>query len=124
VSEIKVLIVDDTEHVRRMLNAMLSMGGFDVVGAEADGEAAVLAAVKDAPDVVVIDYMMPGIDGLETARRIRRERPDQRVIIYTAFIDAALEQSAAEAGVALCVGKVDGLHVLELEIRRLCSDGT
>lgn len=119
VSDIKVLVVDDTDHVRRMLDTMLSMDGFDVVGTAGDGETAIAESDQLDPDVVVIDYMMPGMDGLECARQIRQRRPDQLVIIYTAFIDAAVEKAAAEAGVALCVGKVEGLHLLEQEIRRL-----
>lgn len=119
VSDIKVLVVDDTDHVRRMLDTMLSMDGFDVVGTAGDGETAIAETDQLDPDVVVIDYMMPGMDGLECARQIRQRRPDQLVIIYTAFIDAAVEKAAAEAGVALCVGKVEGLHLLEQEIRRL-----
>ena len=117
--DIKVLVVDDTDHVRRMLDTMLSMDGFEVVGAAGDGPTAIAETNALDPDVVVIDYMMPGMDGLECARQIRKERPDQLVIIYTAFIDAAVEQAAADAGVALCVGKVEGLHLLEQEIRRL-----
>lgn len=117
--EIKVLVVDDTDHVRRMLDTMLSMDGFEVVGTAGDGPTAITEADALDPHVVVIDYMMPGMDGLECARQIRDRRPDQLVIIYTAFIDAAVEQAAADAGVALCVGKVEGLHLLEQEIRRL-----
>ena len=117
--DIKVLVVDDTDHVRRMLDTMLSMDGFEVVGTAGDGETAIKETDELDPDVVVIDYMMPGMDGLECARQIRQHRPDQLVIIYTAFIDAAVEQAAADAGVALCVGKVEGLHLLEQEIRRL-----
>ena len=117
--DIKVLVVDDTDHVRRMLDTMLSMDGFDVVGTAGDGQVAIAEADELDPDVVVIDYMMPGMDGLECARQMRQRRPNQLVIIYTAFIDAAVEQAAADAGVALCVGKVEGLHLLEQEIRRL-----
>ena len=117
--DIKVLVVDDTDHVRRMLDTMLSMDGFEVVGTAGDGHEAIAEADALDPDVVVIDYMMPGMDGLECARQMRQRRPNQLVIIYTAFIDAAVEQAAADAGVALCVGKVEGLHLLEQEIRRL-----
>ena len=117
--DIKVLVVDDTDHVRRMLDTMLSMDGFEVVGTAGDGVEAIAEADELDPDVVVIDYMMPGMDGLECARQMRQRRPNQLVIIYTAFIDAAVEQAAADAGVALGVGKVEGLHLLEQEIRRL-----
>jgi CheY-like chemotaxis protein len=118
---IRVMVVDDTDHVRRMLTSMLSLDGYDVVGDAASGPVA-LEAVEDAdPDIVVIDYKMPGMDGLDTARGIRARRPDQVMILYTAYIDDALERAAADAGISLCIGKVDGLASLEREINRLCA---
>jgi len=116
---IKVLVVDDTTHVREMLAAILSVSGFDVVAESADGLDAVKAAETWAPDVVVVDYRMPGVDGLETARRIRARRPDQTIILHSAFVDDALASAAAQAGVALCLAKGDGIGALEQEISRL-----
>ena len=118
---IRVMVVDDTDHVRRMLTSMLSLDGYEVVGDVASGPAALEAVEAAEPDIVVIDYKMPGMDGLDTARGIRRRRPDQVMILYTAYIDQALEQAAAEAGISLCIGKVDGLSSLEREINRLCA---
>ncbi len=116
---IKVLVVDDTDHVRRMLTTMLSVDGFEVVGGVSDGPGAIAAVAEERPDVVVIDYKMPAMDGLETARRIRADHPAQHVIIYTAFADADVEAAASEIGVAVCLGKAEGLGPLEHEIRRL-----
>jgi DNA-binding NarL/FixJ family response regulator len=116
---IKVLVVDDTTHVREMLSAILSVSGFDVVGESADGLDAVDAAETWSPDVVVVDYRMPGVDGLETARRIRARRPDQTIILHSAFVDDDLATAAASAGVALCLAKGDGIGALEQEITRL-----
>ena len=118
---IRVLVVDDTDHVRRMLTTMLSVDGFEVVGGASDGPSAIQAVEDGSPDVVVIDYKMPAMDGLETARRIRERHPSQHVIIYTAFADPAVEAAAAEIGVAVCLGKVEGLGPLEHEIRRLAT---
>ncbi len=118
---IRVMVVDDTDHVRRMLTSMLSLDGYEVTGDVASGPAALEAVVAADPDIVVIDYKMPGMDGLDTARGIRQRRPDQVMILYTAYIDAKLEQDAAEAGISLCIGKVDGLSSLEREINRLCA---
>lgn len=118
-SPIKVLVVDDTMHVREMLSAILSVSGFDVVGESADGIDAVDAADTWAPDVIVVDYRMPGVDGLETARRIRAKRPDQTIILHSAFVDEELATAAAAAGVALCLAKGDGIGALEQEITRL-----
>ncbi len=118
---IRVMVVDDTAHVLRMLSAMLSLDGFEVVG-EANGGAAALDTIDEAdPDVVVMDYRMPVMDGLTAARRIRARRPSQIIVLYTAFIDEELERRADEVGVSLCVGKVEGLASLEREISRLCA---
>jgi DNA-binding NarL/FixJ family response regulator len=119
---VRVFVVDDTAHVRKMLVQMLELSGFDVVGQAASGHEA-LAAVEGAdPEVVVVDYKMPGIDGIATAREIRAHRPDQAIILYTAYLDAALEEQAEAAGVSLCVGKVEGLQTLERDIRRLAGE--
>jgi len=118
---IRVMVVDDTAHVLRMLSAMLSLDGFDVVGESASGQAAIDNVGEADPDVVVMDYRMPFMDGLTAARRIRERRPGQIVVLYTAFIDEELERRAGDIGVSLCVGKVDGLASLEREISRLCA---
>jgi DNA-binding NarL/FixJ family response regulator len=117
---VKVLIVDDTAHVRNMLADMLELDGFDVVGQAASGEEAVDVSLKAEPDVVVMDYKMPGLDGLAAARAIREGRPNQAIILYTAYMDPDLEVQARAAGIALCIGKVEGLHQLERHITELC----
>ncbi|MDP8937520.1 MAG: response regulator [Actinomycetota bacterium] len=119
--QIRVMVVDDTDHVRRMLMSMLSLDGFEVV-ADARGGPEALDGIDVAdPDVVVIDYKMPGMDGLTTAREIRARRPDQVMILYTAYVDDEIERQAAEAGISVCLGKVEGLASLEREISRLCA---
>lgn len=116
---VRVLVVDDTEHVRRFVADMLALDGFDVVGTAADGEQAVALVVELDPHVVVMDLRMPGIDGLEATRRIRALRNGQQVVLYTAYLDETIEEQAREAGVALCLGKVEGLPRLERELSRL-----
>ena len=118
----KVLVVDDTDHVRNMLVDMLELDGFDVVGQAASGQEAVDVAPDADPDVIVMDYKMPGVDGLTAAKTIRETRPSQAIILYTAYLDAKLEAQAREAGVSMCIGKVEGLNELERHIAELCRD--
>ena len=116
---VKVMVVDDTDHVRTMLAEMLELDGFQVVARASSGEDAIRTIAESDPDVVVMDLKMPGIDGLETTRRIKEERPTQPVILYTAYLDATIEEQARQVGVTLCLGKIDGLPELERQISRL-----
>jgi CheY-like chemotaxis protein len=118
---IRVMIVDDTVHVRNMLTSMLTIDGFEVVGSLGSGQEALEAVERLDPDVAIVDYKMPVMDGLETARRMRELRPSQVMIMYTAFLHPELESAAAEAGIAVCLAKVEGLASLEHEISRLCA---
>ena len=115
------MVIDDTSHVRTMLRTMLELDGFEVVAEASSGPEAIDQLDGADPDVVVVDYKMPEVDGIETTRMIRELRPDQIVILYTAFLDDELERRAAEAGVTVSLGKVSGLASLELEIRRHCE---
>lgn len=117
---IKVMVVDDTDHVRNMLATMLELDGFEVVAKAAGAEEAIAGVSRSGPNVIVMDYKMPGVDGLDATKRIREVEPGIPVILYTAYLDDDLERRAREAGVALCVGKVEGLETLERQISELC----
>ena len=78
----RVLIAEDDQVSRRMLEATLSKRGFDVVVARDGNEAWKVLRRKDAPQLVILDWMMPGVDGLDICRRIRaKERPSYMYII-------------------------------------------
>lgn len=118
---IRVFVIEDTAQMRELLEQMLILDDFDVVGSAPNGAAALAEMGRADPDVVVLDYSMPGLDGLLTARLIKEERPDQAIILYTAYLDAELEDRATRAGVALCVEKADGILTLERHIRGLVT---
>jgi DNA-binding NarL/FixJ family response regulator len=96
---IRVLLVDDHPVVRRGLHALLdSLEDVVVVGEAADGESASRAAQLGAPDVVLMDIQLPGIDGLEATRRVLAARPQTAVLVLTMFDDDATVFAAMQAG--------------------------
>jgi DNA-binding NarL/FixJ family response regulator len=119
---VRLLLVDDTEHVRKMLVEILELHGFQIVAEAGDGHEAVSQAMEHDPDVIVMDLRMPGQDGVEAARHIRAERPDQHVIIYSAYIDEEVQTRAREVGVAVCIPKLSGVEALAREISALAMD--
>lgn len=79
---LKVLLVDDEEPFRAALAKLLRRRGLDVRTA-GDGETGIALVQEFAPVVVVLDLRMPGLDGIETLRRIKSRRPDTRVVMLT-----------------------------------------
>jgi DNA-binding NarL/FixJ family response regulator len=71
--------------------------------------------------VVILDNRMPGLTGIEVAEQILAERPEQIVILYSAFVDPAVRQESVRLGVAACVSKGDHRALPEL-VRRLASE--
>jgi two-component system, NarL family, response regulator LiaR len=98
---IRVLIADDHAVVREGLRTFLALqDDIEVVGDAADGEEAVRAARERAPDVVLMDLVMPRLDGVEAIRRIAAERPATRIIALTSFLDDDKVLPAVRAGAA------------------------
>jgi two-component system, NarL family, response regulator LiaR len=98
---IRVLIADDHAVVRQGLKTFLELqDDIEVVEDVADGEAAVAAVERSAPDVVLMDLVMPGVDGVEAIRRIREGRPQARVLVLSSFLDDERLFPAVRAGAA------------------------
>jgi DNA-binding NarL/FixJ family response regulator len=96
---VTVVLVDDHPVVRSGLRALIeSFGGFAVVGEAADGDSAVREVQLHRPDVVVMDVMMPRVDGVEATRRILRACPDAAVLVLSMAEDDEIVFSAMEAG--------------------------
>ncbi len=93
-----VLIAEDETVIRLDLRGQLEDAGYEVCGEARDGEEAVELARTLQPDVVLLDVKMPGIDGIESARRITAER-SVPIVLVTAFDDRELVRRAGEAGV-------------------------
>jgi DNA-binding NarL/FixJ family response regulator len=98
-ADIRVLIADDQKVVREGLVSLIGLlPGITVVGAATDGDDAVRLALELEPDVVLMDLNMPRCNGVEATERLRRLRPDARVVVLTTYSDDAWVFSALQAG--------------------------
>ena len=110
---IRVLLVDDHSIMREGLQSMLEQSEeFEVAGVAGDGEEAVSVAVELSPDVVVMDVMMPGKDGVEACRDIMESAPGTRVVMLTASTEEDAVIEAVAAGATGYLQKVSGMDRL------------
>ena len=93
--ERKVLVVDDDAVLRRVVRAVLEADGFRVVEAQ-DGEQGLAMAASERPSVVILDVMMPGLDGVEVCRRL--DHNATKVLTLTALGDVSTEVASLKAG--------------------------
>ena len=80
----RILVVDDHPLTREALAALLRSRGFELVGLAADGEEAIAAAAATQPDLILLDLLMPGLDGLSALPRLREAAPGCEVVVLTA----------------------------------------
>jgi two-component system, NarL family, nitrate/nitrite response regulator NarL len=80
----RILVVDDHPLTREALASLLRSHGFELAGIAADGEEAIATAARTKPDLVLLDLLMPGLDGLSALPRLREAAPDCEVVVLTA----------------------------------------
>jgi two-component system, NarL family, response regulator NreC len=96
---IRILIADDHGLIRAGLRSILEdEPAIEVVGEALDGDEAILLASRHSPDIILLDIAMPGMDGIETTRRLKVVLPDIRIIILTVYEDESLLKEAIKAG--------------------------
>jgi CheY-like chemotaxis protein len=111
---VRVLIVDDEENQRRTLSIGLKLDGFDVYTAASATEAIRVLGSSPPIDVALIDLMMPGLNGLDLARQIRRMFPQVRVVLSSAYHLSGRQVERADCGAVGFVPK-------PYQLAELCS---
>jgi DNA-binding NarL/FixJ family response regulator len=117
----RVLLVDDHPSVRIAFGRLLRTT-CDVVGHVSNGLEAVQAVGRLKPDIVVVDLMMPDLDGLEVCRRVKKLLPETDVVIVTAYDDMDVQTLAREIGASAFVPKYSAAGALDCTIQRIFAE--
>ena len=120
---VRLVLADDHVVVRQALSLLLTSAGFQVVGEASNGREAVVLVRERAPDVAVLDVVMPLLNGLDAAREIQHACPRTSVILLTSRHDEQLMLEAAQAGIRGCVQKTHDAKDLIRAVRDVAAGG-
>lgn len=116
---IRILLVEDNKVFREALELLLGLrADIEIVAAVGDGSAAVPAAQQYHPDVVLMDYRLPGLDGVQATAAVREACPDVAVVCLTASANSREIEALYEAGAAACLTKDQELDDIVDAIKR------
>jgi DNA-binding NarL/FixJ family response regulator len=115
---VRIVLVEDNEVFRDALELLLGMrSDVEVVASVADGAAAISATIEHRPDVVIMDYRLPGIDGIQATTQVLEALPQVAVVALTASADAAEREALVDAGAVACLTKDQELEEIVAAIR-------
>ena len=108
-----VLIVDDSQSVRRVMRGFFeTLTDWTVKGEAGNGAEAIQKAIELKPDLILLDFSMPNMNGVEAASVLKKMIPDVHIIVFTMFDDALGSRLSSAVGVDLVVPKAEGLTSL------------
>jgi DNA-binding NarL/FixJ family response regulator len=115
---VRVLLIDDNDVFRRALEVLLTLGGdIEIAGSDPRGDNVVGRCAELQPDVVLVDYRLPGLDGVQITRLVREHRPDVAVVALTAAAGAREVEALLQAGAVACIGKDQPLDTIVDAVR-------
>ena len=118
----RILIVDDSAPIRGLIRTLIeSRPGIKVCGEAADGLECIEKGLELKPDLIVLDFSMPRLNGLQAAFMLHEVVPDTPIIMFTLYKDPILSRLAHNSGVTSVVSKTDQLTILADEVQRLTT---
>src|SRR5918995_5910536 len=119
---VRVVLVEDNAVFREALELLLGLrSDVEVVAAVGDGADAVAAAREHRPDVVLMDYRLPGLDGVEATAAVHEAAPDVAVVILTASVAPREFDALVQAGAVACLSKDQELDEIVAAIHRAAA---
>jgi DNA-binding NarL/FixJ family response regulator len=121
----RVLVVDDHAFIRRGVRSILhSSPGWELCGEAGNGQDAISLAAELKPELIIMDVSMPGLNGIEATRIIRRNQPGAKIVLLTMYDSGELVRSAFRAGASGYLLKSDAEHELMHALRVVLGEGT
>jgi DNA-binding NarL/FixJ family response regulator len=121
---IRIVLVEDNATFREALELLLGLrSDIDVVAAVGDGEAAAETCFRMKPDVVLMDYRLPGLDGVEATREVLAQSPEVAVVCLTAAANEREQKALLEAGARACLHKDQDLDDIVKAIHEAAGRG-
>ena len=117
----KILIIDDEKIIRDVIKNVLTEGVHETILEAQDGDTGLELFHQASPDLVICDVLMPGIGGLETIRRMKKENPASKILAVTALGESFLSD-ALEAGADRGIEKPFDIHELHGVVQELLQD--
>ena len=118
----RILVVDDNAPIRGLVRRFVeSRPGLEVCGEATDGLEGIQKVRELNPDLIVLDFLMPGMNGLQAAVLLHQIVPNAPIILFTFYKDAISSDLAQAAGVASILSKTDQLATLADEVQRLTA---
>lgn len=102
---IKVLIIDDSPFIAKEISSIIEPKGYEVIGHAKNGETGIEMFENLSPDIVTLDIIMPGIDGIETAQEILKKAPKAKIVMLSSLCDYDTMQEINEIGLKYLVAK-------------------
>jgi two-component system response regulator DesR len=122
---VRVVLVEDNAVFREALELLLGLrSDVEVVAAVGDGTEAVAAVREHRPDVVLMDYRLPGLDGVQATAAIHEAAPGVGVVILTASVEPREFDALLEAGAVACLSKDQELDEIVAAVRRAATGVT
>ena len=115
---LRVLLIDDNDVFRHALEVLLTLrGDIEIAGSDPDGEHVLDRCAALRPDVLLVDYRLPGLDGVQITRLVREHHPETAVVALTAAAGEREMDALVDAGAVTCIGKDQPLDAIVEAVR-------
>lgn len=120
----RILISDDNPEVRRVIHSFLEpMNGVEICGESQTGYETIESALSLKPDLIILDVVMPKLNGIETASILKKVLPGTKILLFTMY-DEYVDTLASTVGVDLVVSKPNGISSLLSAVNGVLSSAT